>query len=130
MSEKTNKVGYDVSRLTKKLGLDYATIQRDLPKGSAGVFPTPAAGTMTAVSPKDVAPPHMVRFAVAIKPRGGGEWPSRYREAITIARRRYDEGTHEMCSGHERGFVILYSIPRKKPDQREGFFNREWGMKK
>lgn len=130
MSEKTNRAGYDVSRLTKKLGLDYATIQRGLPKGSAGVFPTPPAGTITHLAPKDVAPPNMVRFAVALKPRGGGEWPPHYREAIAIARRRYDEGTHEMCSGHARGFVVLYSIPRKAPEKREGFFNREWGVTK
>ena len=123
MNGKHNNFQYSVDRLSKKLGLDKA-------RQGAGSFPPPVIGSMQRKTPQDVAPPHMVRFAIAIKPRGGAQWPSQYQEVIDIARRRVDEGTHEMCQGHVDGFVILYLIPRKTPEKRDAFFAREWGMKK
>lgn len=35
--------------------------------------------------------------------------------AIAEARSRYEAGTHEMCTGRDGDWLLLYSIPRNEP---------------
>ena len=39
-------------------------------------------------------------------------WPSQYRDAINVARKKYDRGTHEMCQGRTGPWTVLDLIPR------------------
>lgn len=49
-------------------------------------------------------------------------------EAIAQARLDYENGTHEMATGRDGTWLILYSIPRsKKIKGREGYFKPEVG---
>lgn len=67
----------------------------------------------------ELALPRLRRFAVA-KCRCGLDWPQD--DPINVARRRYDAGTHEMVQSRNGSWVVLYSIPRKRPTARRCYF--------
>jgi len=52
----------------------------------------------------------------------GDQWPEQDREAINLARTKYDRGTHEMCQGRIGDFTILYLIPRMVPTAPRHYF--------
>ena len=57
--------------------------------------------------------PDLEAFLVAkIKPGSGG-WDNTD-PAIAAARQRYCDGTHDMATGRDGGWLLLYSIPLKK----------------
>jgi hypothetical protein len=53
----------------------------------------------------------MRQYVIAAK-KHGAPWPPQYREAIKLARKKYDRGTHEMCQGRTGEWTVLYLIPR------------------
>jgi hypothetical protein len=63
----------------------------------------------------------MEQYVVA-KKRHDKAWPEKYREAIKLARRKYDRGTHEMCQGRTGEFTVLYLIPRLVPVSARDYF--------
>jgi hypothetical protein len=70
--------------------------------------------------------PAIRKFAVARR-HIDGMWDDRS-ERIREARNTYDNGTHEMCSGRDGLYIILYSIPRKEPVlDRRPYFRRDFG---
>lgn len=57
--------------------------------------------------------PELVPFTVARK-RAWETWPNpKTDEAIATARAEFEAGTHEMATGRDGDWLILYSIPRK-----------------
>lgn len=45
--------------------------------------------------------------------------------AIADARLSYEAGTHELATGRDGGWLILYAIPRKKVTPRPNYFRPE-----
>lgn len=45
--------------------------------------------------------------------------------AVAKARADYEAGTHEMATGRDGGWLILYSIPRKRVQPRPNYFKPE-----
>lgn len=52
------------------------------------------------------------KYIVAVK---RFDWPVEYDKALSIARRLYEAGTHEMCQGRDGPMIIQYLIPRNVP---------------
>lgn len=102
---------YSISQLARALGVDYHALRDRYFQGEV----TKTFPVATGPEPDDIRSlgrPGLQRFVVAIK-RRGGEWPERYRDAILLARRKYDAGTYEMFQGHHKeGWVVLYCLPR------------------
>jgi len=63
-------------------------------------------------------------FMVARRRAMGGAWDNK-EPPIAKARADYETGTHEMYSGRDGPWIILYSKPRKKIQPRPGYFNTE-----
>ena len=63
---------------------------------------------------REVGKPRLRPFIIAVK-RLSGAWPAAATKAISEARRKYDAGTHIMCTGVSRkaGVTILYSWKRR-----------------
>lgn len=64
--------------------------------------------------------PDLSPFLVARK-KAWGVWDNDDPK-IADARDKYEQGTHEMATGRDGDWLILYSIPRKNPDPRPGYF--------
>ena len=75
---------------------------------------------------REVGKPGLRRFIVAVK-RLTGSWPTSASKIIGEARRRYDDGTHIMCSGvcRKTGVTILYSWKRKRAVKPTNYFYME-----
>lgn len=68
--------------------------------------------------------PEMQQYTVARK-RAWEVWDNT-NEVIAEARANYEAGTHEMVTGRDGDWLILYMIPRKKREpNREGYFQPE-----
>lgn len=66
--------------------------------------------------------PELYPFTVARRKANVPGWDNTDRE-IAIARANYEAGTHEMVTGRDGAWLILYSIPRRnKAKGREGYF--------
>lgn len=64
--------------------------------------------------------PQMQKYLVARK-RPWDVWDNNQPE-IAKARADYEAGTHEMITGRDGDWLILYSIPRVKPQPRPNYF--------
>lgn len=64
--------------------------------------------------PAELGRPKLTKFIVSSRHINEIGWPKVDRRLIETARRNYEAGTHEMCSGRDGQWIILYSIPRKK----------------
>lgn len=67
--------------------------------------------------------PELVKYTVA-KKRAYQVWDNEDK-AIEKARADYEAGTHEMCTGRDGSWLILYSIPRQKASPRPNYFALE-----
>ena len=65
--------------------------------------------------------PELRQYIVAIRHSDTPEWDNTSEE-ISEARSAYEAGTHEMCTGYDGDYTILYSIPRSIPQPRPGYF--------
>lgn len=70
--------------------------------------------------------PELQPFTVARRRVGAGAWDNALPE-IAKARADYEAGTHEMATGRDGSWLILYSIPRKRKQPRLGYFKAECG---
>jgi hypothetical protein len=120
------KHNYNVSKTARALGVDYVYLMHKI-----GPSPTSLASVTIPRGqyPEDISTlgkPGMERFVVAVK-KVTHNWPVQFMNAIHDARRKYDNGTHEMCQETRAdGWVIQYLVPRKNPDKnrRPYFFRR------
>lgn len=64
--------------------------------------------------------PELRQFMMARK-RANVPWDND-EPAIAEARRRYEAGTHTMCTGRDGEWLILYSIPLRKRDPKPDYF--------
>lgn len=58
--------------------------------------------------------PAMKEHLMARRKAMGPGWDNT-REKVALARKRFEEGTHIMVTGRDGPFLLLYSIPRKRP---------------
>lgn len=69
--------------------------------------------------------PDIQPFLVARKKGIGAQWDNNS-PAIADARAQYEAGTHEMMTGRDGPWQLLYSFPREVPAApRPGYFNPE-----
>jgi len=54
-----------------------------------------------------------------------GSWAISDQDKIDKAREHYEAGTHEMVTGRDRDWFVLFSIPRKKRCGARKFFAQE-----
>ena len=63
------------------------------------------------------------QFVIAVKRRMAFEgYPKKYREIILDARKKFDNGTHDMYTAPTRGWAVLYLVPRRTPVEPCNFF--------
>lgn len=123
IEDELRKTGGNLSRAARVLGVDYNAIMTEY---TGSVIKTRTVKTPKGDIPEDfrsLGRERLQRFVVAVKKDGLPGWPDRFTEAIRDARRKYDEGTHEMCQGlNPDGWVILYLIPRQKKVSKRHYF--------
>jgi len=67
--------------------------------------------------------PEMRQYLVARRRASEREWPD-----VTDARKAYEDGTHEMATGRDGAWLLLYLIPRRWPATgREKYFTVDVG---
>lgn len=66
--------------------------------------------------------PDIEKYMVARK-RAGDEWDNTLPD-IAEARKQYEAGTHEMCTGRDGDWLILYAIPRAVVTPRPNYFRQ------
>lgn len=66
-------------------------------------------------------PPNLRQYAVA-KKKVLEPWDN-YDPSIVLARKNYNAGTHDMFTGRDGSWLILYSRPRAVPVIREIYFD-------
>lgn len=65
--------------------------------------------------------PEMLQYLVARK-TPAEPWPNRDFD-IAQARRKFEEGTHDLATGRDGNWLLLYCIPRRWKQPRPGYFN-------
>lgn len=124
--EELKEVGGNVSKLARRLGLDYSETRARFGADSRPVrSPTgPMPGNI-----QDLGRNGLERFVIAVK-SASSTWPTEYDEVIADARKKFEAGTHTMCQHTgANGWVVLYLVPLKKPAQPNQFFSSEWGVR-
>lgn len=87
------------------------------------ILNTPSSGPVFAPVSDDGWGRQELRAYIVSRTKAGAGWPLADLSKIMTARRDYDAGLVEMCTGRDGKFLILYSIPRKQPtDSRPYFF--------
>ena len=104
----------DIARVADRLGLDVSLLSQSITP------PTPIP-LQYRQRPENLGRPEMRKYLVSARP-ATGEWPIADRDIINQSRELYKLGTHEMCQGRDRDWIILYLIPRKQPVQPRKFF--------
>lgn len=122
IDEELKRTGGNLSKVARGLGLNYFALkERQLLaqlNRKTGVHP--AKGP----EPEDITTlgcPGWELNVIAVK-RQGEAWPKKYAAVIEDARRKFDEGTHEMYQTSDKGWVVQYLIPRLRPVARRTFF--------
>lgn len=94
-------------------------------ENGAGAEPRPYAPRLSnrRQVPPDLGRPELRKFMVAHRHVDAPVWPMDFEAKILDARRKYEEGTHEMCQGRDvRGYFVLYLIPRRVRTGARKFF--------
>jgi hypothetical protein len=68
--------------------------------------------------------PEMQDYFVARRRAMAQGWDNN-EEVIAQARANFEEGTHDMATGRDGPWLILYAIPRRRKTPRPGYFNTE-----
>jgi len=128
IKETAKAVRYNPSRLAHVLGMNYSQAREAIAK-LVDITPIkrptePMPSDITTLGKGKIA-----KYVIAVK-ANGDQWGLGFQADIHAARRRFDQGTHIMCQGkHPDGWVVLYSIPRKRPlENPQPFFSRNWGF--
>ena len=125
INESLKESNGNYSAVARALGLDYHALRQRYPKEERPMV------TASEPEPADISQlgrEGFTQFVIAVKPAGSG-WPEKYDEAIGVARKAFDAGTHEMFQTTDNGWVILYSIPYLVPVERRQFFSTMIVMK-
>jgi hypothetical protein len=120
IAEEVRESKGNISLVSRKLGINFDYLkslsERDEPVSSFRITYEPFPEDIRAL-----AKPGMEKFVVAVKKRGL-DWPKRFEDAIKDARRKYDAGSHEMVTGHTRGFAVLYLLPLRRSVEPRHYF--------
>lgn len=115
------RFGGNLSKVSRELGLEYQILKEEF-----GLKLEPIV-TPTGPMPqniKQLGKKGLQQFVIAVK-ANGGPWPVKFFNAIETGRRRYDEGTFEMCQEKRNdGWIVLYLIPRKVRQVRPAYFRK------
>lgn len=68
--------------------------------------------------------PEIQKYLVARRKVTTREWDNA-EPTIAKARSDYEAGTHELATGRDGGWLLMYSIPRKKTAPRPNYFKPE-----
>lgn len=112
------KFGLDLSKIANRIGwppllVKAALVRMDLYNDEKCQFTERHGG---------YGRPEIRDFLVARR-RAHGEWLDKDQGAIEEARVKYDKGLSEIATGRDGSFILLYSIPRKKPVKRSPYFS-------
>lgn len=100
-----DEAGGDMRVVAQRLGVPYETL----------VQPEESPVVRRRYPPSQVGNPDLKDRIVSIRHADNPHWPTEDADKITLAKLRYEAGTHEMCQGRDKDWFILYSIPRKVP---------------
>jgi hypothetical protein len=113
----------NIHAVARELGISAEECRRVFPQHRAVLRepedPTPARDKQ---GRPDVGRKALRDRIVSVRHVQSGGWPDADRAAITGARRRYDNGTHDMATGREGPWLILYSWKRRKPVKPRHYF--------
>jgi hypothetical protein len=126
LQEAIRDSGYNASRLSRALGVDYIAARAML---IPEIALTPLVRP-TEPMPEDITTlgkGRIASYVIAVK-AAGDAWPAKFAAAIHKARRQFDEGTHIMTTQTRKdGWVVLYSITRRRPlANPRAYFSRSW----
>ena len=68
--------------------------------------------------------PEMLKYLVGRRRVTARQWDNS-EPAVAKARADYEAGTHELTTGRDGGWLLLYSIPRKRIQPRPNYFKPE-----
>ncbi len=119
IEEEIKATGGNLSMVARRLGLPYHSLVAKYGPTAISTLP-PACPRPADI--KELGRPHARQFVIAIK-RCGNDWPEEYDTIIKDARHKFDQGTHEMCQSIDRGWVVQYLIPRRRPAAPRRFFH-------
>ena len=100
--------GGDLEQVAVRLGIPYAEIAS---LQEVDFSPTP---TRRRAPPADLGvdlPPDR-KYIVSRRHSDNPVWPREDQKKIEEARAAYEAGTHEIVTGRDRGWLLLYCIPR------------------
>jgi len=105
----------DIFKVSRAYGVPVTLIRELLPYQAPVSFKEKHGG---------LGRPSLQQYTVA-RTRAGYAWQMIDASAIRTARVNYDAGTHEMCTGRDGDWLILYCIPRRYTDRkRRPYFSR------
>lgn len=113
--------GGDLTKVAAEMGLSYS----DFVAGpGAALAPPPPPAPRRRPPPDDLgatlAPDR--KYIVSRRHAENPHWPKEDQTKIEKARANYEAGTHEMITGRDREWFILYSIPRANRTGARKFF--------
>ncbi len=68
--------------------------------------------------------PELTKYMVARRRVASNKWENDD-AAIASARQAYEDGTHDMSTARDGGWLILYSMPLKRKNPRPSYFKPE-----
>ena len=119
IEEEIKKTGGNLSIVARRLQIPYHSLVARFGPTAVSTLP-PACPRPDDI--KELGRPHVRQYVIAIK-RCGYEWPAEFKEVLKDARQKFDQGTHEMVQSVDKGWVVQYLIPRRKPTIRRRFFH-------
>lgn len=105
--------GGDLTKLAGRLGISLDALTEQF-----APYPPPRRRR----PPADLGQPNLRKYIVSVRHSGNPQWPKEDEAKIEKARSDWEAGMVEMCQGRDRGWVIQYSIPRKKRCAPRKFF--------
>lgn len=108
----------DLSKVASRLGMSQEAMLNY-------IAPQPSPPRRTRLAPNDPGRASLRQYIVSMRHVDVPEWPVKDRNKIDRARTDYENGTHEMFQGKDRGWYILYSQPRKRRVVQRKFFRSE-----
>lgn len=115
-----DKHGGNLTKVAEELGLSLDEFVSEL---GSKFIPSPSMYPMRRrTPPADLGKDSMRKYIVSIRHVDSSVWPREDQIKIDDARNMWEAGTHEMCQGRDRGWFILYLIPRKQRTGARKFF--------
>ena len=109
----------NISKAARQLGLNFYALREMKRSPMIASFPRPT--TKEPFNIQTLGKPGLERYVIAVKPRGES-WPTKYKDIIAEARKKFDSGTHDMYQCNNGGWVVQYLIPLMYPRKATRFF--------